>query len=191
MNKEWVKILKKFHGIIHYGVDYIANRELHDLMDEIYILLQKERQMTHNNKEWEREIESFFCERCRKDEEHPECDFQNSGCMGLIGLIRKILQKERKKARKQGYKEARSWNCEELTVDNVLATIDKIKSEARKEERQSICEEIEGIVKKYKIFNPTCGYESEEEKGYQKGMTAGEKLMQEDLIVTINKIKNF
>lgn len=46
------------------------------------------------------------------------------------------------------------------------------------EERDFVCE----VIEKYQIFTPTCGYESEEEKGFQKGFTAGEKLMQRNLL---------
>lgn len=42
-------------------------------------------------------------------------------------------------------------------------------------------DEVERL-EKIKLFTPTCGYESEEEKGFQKGIQAQEKLFISDQI---------
>lgn len=45
----------------------------------------------------------------------------------------------------------------------------------------ALIKEIKKWAENYHIFKADCGYDNEEEKGFQKGLTAGEKLMQKDL----------
>lgn len=42
---------------------------------------------------------------------------------------------------------------------------------------------------KYPIFSPACGHTGDEEKGYQKGITAGEKLFQTKLLSFADSLK--
>ena len=211
MNKEWVKILKKFHGIIHYGVDYIANRELHDLMDEIYMLLQKECQTTHNKK---LNCGHFLKEHTRMKEAKASSDIEgaktNKSICELIDMkdnmecnhtSQKVETKSGEYCMECRYgdsgweeelfeEELKEWNLTEAAIFYITGRVTAIIQKQREEERQRICEELEKLIKEYRIFAPDCGYESEEEKGFQKGMTAGEKLMQKNLIEAIKKIKD-
>ena len=66
-------------------------------------------------------------------------------------------------------------------VEKMVAFIRNVEARAREEERERII----GIAEKYKIFTPTCGHDSEEEKGFQKGMTAGEQLFKREILVAL------
>jgi len=65
---------------------------------------------------------------------------------------------------------------------------DTIKEEKEKAKAE-LLSKIEEEVEKYKVFEPTCGYESEEENGFQKGLAAGEKLMKKEILLSLSKYK--
>lgn len=55
--------------------------------------------------------------------------------------------------------------------------------------RATITEFVEW-AKKYQIFTSTCGHTGDEEKGYQKGLTAGESLFQSELLAFADSLKS-
>lgn len=43
-------------------------------------------------------------------------------------------------------------------------------------------------VEAYHVFAPDCGYDSEEEKGFQKGLTSGENLFKNDILDFLDRL---
>lgn len=61
--------------------------------------------------------------------------------------------------------------------------------EEKEKTKSELLSKIEEEMEKYKVFEPTCGYESEEENGFQKGLAAGEKLMKKEILLSLSKYK--
>ena len=62
-------------------------------------------------------------------------------------------------------------------------------SQAEARGREDTITAFEEWAKKYRIFTSTCGHTGDEEKGYQKGLTAGESLFQADLLKFADSLK--
>ena len=62
-------------------------------------------------------------------------------------------------------------------------------SQAEARGREDTITAFEEWAKKYRIFTSTCGHTGDEEKGYQKGLTAGESLFQADLLSFADSLK--
>ena len=106
-------------------------------------------------------------EECRND--------RNLEMIGVISLFQsKVYDTE------QLYKE-----MEEIFKKDCLSQI----SQAEARGREDTITAFEEWAKKYRIFTSTCGHTGDEEKGYQKGLTAGESLFQADLLKFADSLK--
>ena len=61
-------------------------------------------------------------------------------------------------------------------------------NEILKAQRKEIVEKIEKILTRHSNWKPTCGYESEEEKGYQEGLQAEAGLIEKEIKEELNLI---
>jgi len=60
--------------------------------------------------------------------------------------------------------------------------------QALKSQKKDIVEKIEKILTRHSNWKPTCGYESEEEKGYQEGLQAEAGLIEKEIKEELNLI---
>ena len=65
-----------------------------------------------------------------------------------------------------------------------MTNLQKLKKAIIKE----IVEKIEKILTRHSNWKPTCGYESEEEKGYQEGLQAEAGLIEKEIKEELNLI---
>ena len=82
----------------------------------------------------------------------------------------------------------------ELIVDKklkrvvLLDDVQKFLDKALKSQKKDIAEKIEKILTRHSNWKPTCGYESEEEKGYQEGLQAEAGLIEKEIKEELNLI---
>ena len=92
-------------------------------------------------------------------------------------FIRTQLALAEQRGRREGYANGKAMRGKEWKED--VAEI-----------RLSTITEFVDWAKKYRIFTSTCGHTGDEEKGYQKGLTAGESLFQSELLAFADSLKS-
>ena len=73
-------------------------------------------------------------------------------------------------------------------ADFYIKDIVKVLDKALSSQRKDIVEKIEKILTRHSNWKPTCGYESEEEKGYQEGLQAEAGLIEKEIKEELNLI---
>jgi bacterioferritin (cytochrome b1) len=73
-----------------------------------------------------------------------------------------------------------------------VSIYDAIKEDlqAERKKREEAVEVIKTVLNRHSNWKPTCGHESEEEKGFQKGLVAEAKLIEKEILQALTQPNN-
>ena len=124
--------------------------------------------------DWEEEFDKEFVKYATGSGEHFNWGTKPPH---IKDFLRTQIALAEERGRREGYANGKAMRGKEWKED--VAEI-----------RLSTITEFVDWAKKYRIFTSTCGHTGDEEKGYQKGLTAGESLFQSELLAFADSLKS-